>query len=75
MRDEGRHVAFGVNYLEDWIKALPQKEIEDRAEFAYQACVIMRSSKNKEIAQQFLKFIQSAPVKELFQKYGFALPN
>jgi molybdate transport system substrate-binding protein len=40
-----------------------------------QACVIMRSSKNKEIAQQFLKFIQSAPVKELFQKYGFAIPN
>lgn len=42
MRDEGRHVAFGVNYLEDWIKALPQEEIEDRAEFAYQACAIMR---------------------------------
>jgi hypothetical protein len=42
MRDEGRHVAFGVNYLEDWIKVLPQEEIEDRAEFAYQACVIMR---------------------------------
>jgi molybdate transport system substrate-binding protein len=40
-----------------------------------QACVIMRSSKNKDIAQQFLKFIQSAPVKELFQKYGFAIPN
>ncbi len=40
-----------------------------------QACVIMRSSKNKEIAQQFLKFILSAPVKELFQKYGFAIPN
>ncbi len=42
MRDEGRHVAFGVNYLEDWIKILPQEEIEDRAEFAYQACAIMR---------------------------------
>lgn len=42
MRDEGRHVAFGVNYLEDWIKALPQEEIEDRAEFAYQACLVMR---------------------------------
>ena len=42
MRDEGRHVAFGVNYLEDWIRALPQNEIEERAEFAYQACVIMR---------------------------------
>ncbi len=42
MRDEGRHVAFGVNYLEDWIKTLPAPEIEDRAEFAYQAALIMR---------------------------------
>lgn len=42
MRDEGRHVAFGVNYLEDWIKLLPAEEREDRAEFAYQACVVMR---------------------------------
>lgn len=42
MRDEGRHVAFGVNYLEDWIKILPEQEIEDRAEFAYQACCVMR---------------------------------
>ncbi|OAB55623.1 ferritin [Phormidium willei BDU 130791] len=42
MRDEGRHVAFGVNYLEDWIKALPENEIEERAQFAYEACAIMR---------------------------------
>ena len=42
MRDEGRHVAFGVNYLEDWIKALSEEEIEDRAQFAYEACAIMR---------------------------------
>ncbi|MDX5331063.1 MAG: ferritin-like domain-containing protein [Caulobacteraceae bacterium] len=42
MRDEGRHVAFGVNYLEDWIRALPQEEIEERAQFAYEACVVMR---------------------------------
>ncbi|CAN1571746.1 Ferritin_like domain containing protein [Caulobacteraceae bacterium] len=41
-RDEGRHVAFGVNYLEDWIRALPEHEIEERAQFAYEACVIMR---------------------------------
>jgi molybdate transport system substrate-binding protein len=40
-----------------------------------QACVIMRSSKNKDIAQQFEKFIQSPPIKELFKKYGFAIPN
>lgn len=42
MRDEGRHVAFGINYLEDWIRALPDDQIEERAEFAYQACLIMR---------------------------------
>ena len=42
MRDEGRHVAFGVNYLEDWVKALSPGEIEDRAQFAYEACAIMR---------------------------------
>ena len=40
-----------------------------------QACVIMRSSKNKDIAQQVLKFIQSPPIRELFKKYGFAIPN
>jgi molybdate transport system substrate-binding protein len=40
-----------------------------------QACVIIRSSKNKDIARQFLKFIQSPPIKELFNKYGFAIPN
>ncbi|MFN3515461.1 MAG: ferritin-like domain-containing protein [Phenylobacterium sp.] len=43
MRDEGRHVAFGVNYLEDWIRALPEDEIEERAQFAYEACVVMRN--------------------------------
>jgi molybdate transport system substrate-binding protein len=39
-----------------------------------QACVIMRSSKNKDLARQFLTFIQSAPMKELCRKYGFAVP-
>ncbi len=43
MRDEGRHVAFGVNYLEDWIRALPQEQIEERAQFAYEACVVMKN--------------------------------
>jgi molybdate transport system substrate-binding protein len=40
-----------------------------------QACVIMTSSKNKDIARQFLKFIQSSPMKALFQKYGFTVPG
>ncbi len=40
--DESRHVAFGVTYMEDFVKALTPAEIEDRAQFAYEACVIMR---------------------------------
>jgi hypothetical protein len=54
MRDEGRHVAFGVNYLEDWIKALPEPEIEKRAQFAYEACVVMRERLfSTEVAEEF----------------------
>lgn len=40
-----------------------------------QACVIMRSSKNKTVAAQFQKFIQSPAIRELFQQYGFAIPK
>ncbi|MBX3479965.1 MAG: ferritin-like domain-containing protein [Caulobacter sp.] len=54
MRDEGRHVAFGVNYLENWIRALPEQEIEERAQFAYEACVIMRERLfSTEVAMEF----------------------
>jgi molybdate transport system substrate-binding protein len=40
-----------------------------------QACVIIRSSKNKAIAEQFQNFVQSSMIRELFQKYGFAIPK
>ena len=54
IRDEGRHVAFGVNYLEDWIKILPQEQIEERAQFAYEACVVMRDRLvSTTVAQEF----------------------
>jgi len=42
IRDEARHVAFGVNYMEGFVKTLPQEQIEDRALFAYEACRVMR---------------------------------
>ena len=41
-RDEARHVTFGINYLEDFVKNLSQQEREDRALFAYEACVVSR---------------------------------
>jgi molybdate transport system substrate-binding protein len=36
-----------------------------------QACVILRTSKNKEIAQQFLSYFKSAAVADLLVGYGF----
>jgi hypothetical protein len=41
-RDEARHVTFGVNYLEDFVKTLTDEEREERAQFAYEACAISR---------------------------------
>jgi hypothetical protein len=42
IRDESRHVAFGVTYMEEFVKALPEREVEERALFAFEACVVMR---------------------------------
>ncbi len=42
VRDEARHVTFGVNYLEEFVKTLSDEEKEERAQFAYEACVISR---------------------------------
>jgi hypothetical protein len=41
-RDEARHVTFGVNYLEEFVKTLSDEEREDRAQFAYEACAVSR---------------------------------
>jgi len=42
IRDEARHVTFGVNYLEEYVKSLTSAEREERAQFAFEACVVMR---------------------------------
>ena len=42
IRDEARHVTFGVNYLEDFVETLSEEEKEERAHFAFEACVVMR---------------------------------
>ncbi len=42
IRDEARHVTFGVNYLEEFVKTLTEEERDDRAQFAYEACVVAR---------------------------------
>jgi hypothetical protein len=42
IRDEARHVAFGVNYMEQFVRTLSPKEVDDRAQFAFEACRVMR---------------------------------
>ena len=42
IRDEARHVTFGVNYLEEFVATLSEEEREDRAQFAYEACIVSR---------------------------------
>ena len=55
VRDEARHVTFGINYLEEYIKTLSPEEIEERAQFAYEACVISRERLiNTKAEQRFL---------------------
>ncbi len=42
IRDEARHVTFGVNYLEEFVQTLSPAEREERAQFAYEACIVSR---------------------------------
>jgi hypothetical protein len=84
-RDEARHVTFGVNYLEYVVSHLSPEEIEDRAQFAYEACVVMRE---RLIATEvFAEFgwdvtaarerVLEAKVMEYFRKFLFSrvIPN
>jgi hypothetical protein len=43
IRDEARHVTFGVNYLEEFVKTLTEEERHDRAQFALEACTVSRN--------------------------------
>lgn len=42
MKDESRHVAFGVLALRDYYKELPASEMKDREDFIIYACELMR---------------------------------
>ena len=42
IRDEARHVAFGVIALKDYFAEMPPKEMREREEFVYEGCRLMR---------------------------------
>ena len=43
IRDEARHVTFGINYLTDFVQTLSEEEQMDRAKFALEACTVSRN--------------------------------
>jgi hypothetical protein len=43
MKDESRHVAFGVLSLKDYYKDMPANELKDREDFIIYACELMRN--------------------------------
>lgn len=49
IRDEARHVTFGINYLEEYIKTLSKEDREERALFAFQAATGMGGSRGNRI--------------------------
>jgi molybdate transport system substrate-binding protein len=59
MKDKGRYVLIPVDEY-------PPIE---------QACVILSSSKNKPDANQFLSFIKTAAIRDVFRAYGFEVSN
>ena len=48
IRDEARHVTFGINYLEEFLKTLTKEEREERALFAFQAASGMGGSRGNQ---------------------------
>ena len=86
VRDEARHVTFGINYLEDYLTTLSPEEINERAQFAYEACVISRDRLiNTKAEQRFLKMSEEEAREfslntgsfELFRNFLFSrvMPN
>ncbi len=85
MRDESRHVAFGVLSLSDYYEDMPANEMRDREDFIIYACELMRNRlvgsqisdamgwPQKEVEEQVLK----SPLGQAFRKLLFArvVPN
>ncbi|MFP5440172.1 MAG: ferritin-like domain-containing protein [Gammaproteobacteria bacterium] len=69
IRDEARHVTFGVNYLEEFVKNLSQEEKEERAQFALEACLVMRERLiATDVFEQFGWDVEAARAKVLEAK-------
>jgi hypothetical protein len=85
MKDESRHVAFGVLSLKDYYADMPENEMRDREDFVIYACELMR---NRLVGDQIARVmgwdqkalrevVMSSPVGTAFRRMLFArvVPN
>ena len=85
MKDESRHVAFGVLSLKDYYRDMPANELRDREDFCIYACELMR---NRLVGDQIARamgwdvaelrdVVMSSPLGNAFRRMLFArvVPN
>jgi hypothetical protein len=85
MRDEARHVAFGVLSLRGHYDAMPEAERRDREDFVVEACLLMRDRLvGEEVADavgfdrdEVRRRILESPVMQMFRQALFSrvVPN
>jgi len=85
MRDESRHVAFGVLSLKDYYKDMPANELRDREDFVIEACELMRDRLiGDEVAlamgwnpEEVRGIVLESPIMKMFRQSLFArvVPN
>jgi hypothetical protein len=85
MRDEARHVAFGVLSLQGYYLEMPASELADREDFVIEACLLMRDRLvGEEVAEtigfdpvEVREIILDSPIMQMFRQALFArvVPN
>jgi hypothetical protein len=85
MEDEARHVAFGVLSLREYCQDLSQAEKQEREDFVYEACVLMRDRiQSREVwerlgldADQCIEHAEHSGMSRLFRHRLFSkiVPN
>ena len=85
MKDESRHVAFGVISLKGYYEDMPNAERRDREDFVIEACELMRDRLLADEVAAYMGFNQAevreivlaSPVMKLFRQALFArvVPN
>ncbi len=85
MRDESRHVAFGMLSLEGFYARMPEAELRDREDFVIEACALMRDRLIGEETADHFGFerrsfeacLRASPMLSLFRQQLFTrvVPN